>query len=50
MMFTGIWTFITKQFAFSQAGASQSWLFWFVVAVGIAIRLRFLLLNMKGKK
>ncbi len=32
-MFIEIWNFITQQFAFSQTGASQSWLFWVLVLV-----------------
>jgi len=38
-MIENIWDFITIQFAFSQAGVSQSWLFWFIIAPSITWKL-----------
>lgn len=45
-MITTIWNFVTTQFAFSQAGVSQSWLFWTVVLGCLLLKVTLL----KAKK
>ena len=37
-MITSIWNFIILQFRFSQAGVSQSWLFWVAVLGCVLIK------------